>query len=138
MNKCYKEDSARIEMITREKIRLLREKECRENTHTEYKAFLQKTKHKIERDAKRLCEIEEEIHNFVNPSEQFTAVTAPIKKVITTPMHENKYKQLFERKYVERKYVEPYIFKKPGDSLLFQVVFFMVGTWILRYLCERT
>ena len=128
MNKCYKEDSARIEMITREKIRLLREKECRDKTHTEYKAFLQKTKHKLEQDAKRLCEIEEEISKFVNPSEPFTATHIPIKKVITAPAHENKYKQIFERKYVE-----PYIFKKPGDSLLFQVVFFMVGTWILRY-----
>ena len=132
MNKCYKEDSARIEMITREKIRLLREKECREKTHAEYKAFLQKTKHKLEQDAKRLCEIEEEIHKFVNPSEPLTTTHNPIKNVITAPAHENKYKQIFERKYVE-----PYIFKKPGDSLLFQVVFFMVGTWILKYLCER-
>lgn len=133
MNKCSKEDSARIEMITREKIRLLREKECREKTHTEYKAFLQKTKHKLEQDAKRLCEIEEEIHKFVNPSEPFATTHTAIKKVITTPMDENKYKQIFERKYVE-----PYIFKKPGDSLLFQVVFFMIGNLILRYLCERT
>ena len=133
MNKCYKEDSARIEMITREKIRLLREKECREKTHTEYKAFLEKTKHKLEQDAKRLCEIEEEIHKFVNPYEPFTATHIPIKKVITAPVHENKYKQMFERKYVE-----PYIFKKPGDSLLFQVVFFMIGTCLLQYLCERT
>ena len=133
MNKCYKEDSARIEMITREKIRLLREKECREKTHTEYKAFLEKTKHKLEQDAKRLCEIEEEIHKFVNPYEPFTATHIPIKKVITAPVHENKYKQIFERKYVE-----PYIFKKPGDSLLFQVVFFMIGTCLLQYLCERT
>ena len=132
MNKCYKEDSARIEMITREKVRLLREKECRDKTHTEYKAFLERTKHKLEQDAKRLCEIEEEIHKFVNPSEPFTASTAPIKKFTPTPAHENKYKQLFKRKYVE-----PYIFKNPGDSLLFQIVFFMVGTWILRYLCER-
>ncbi len=118
----YNGDSARIETITREKIRILRAKEHIEKTNAEYIAFLEKTNDKSEKDAQRLREIEEEIHIFVNPSEPFTQ----LKKILPdkpTRTH-----------IVERKYVEPYIFKKPGDSLLFQVLFFMVWTWTIRYL----
>jgi len=115
-------DSARIEMITCEKIRILRAKEHREKTNAEYIAFLEKTKDKSEKDAQRLREIEEEIHIFVNPSEPFTQIT---KTVPDKPIREH---------IVERKYVEPYIFKKPGDSLLFQVLFFMGWAWTIRYL----
>ena len=118
----YNGDSARIETITREKNRILRAKEYREKTNAEYIAFLEKTKDKAEKDAQRLREIEEEIHIFVNPSEPFTQIT---KTVPDKPIREH---------IVERKYVEPYIFKKPGDSLLFQVLFFMVWTWTIRYL----
>ena len=115
-------DGARIETITHEKIRILRAKEHREKTHSEYIAFLEKTKDKSEKDAQRLREIEEEIHIFVNSSEPFTQIT---KTVPVTPIRKH---------IVERKYVEPYIFKKPGDSLLFQVLFFMIWTWTIRYL----
>ena len=123
MTNHYNDDNARIETITREKIRILRAVEWRDKTHDEYKSFLIKTKHKAEQETQRLLEIDKEIHNFVNPLEQLT----PIKNV--NPI-------IYNERAVERKYVEPYILKKRGDSLLFQVVFLIVGNWIIRYLFD--
>ena len=123
MTKYYNVENARIEAITREKIRILRAVEWRDKTHDEYKSFLAKTKHKAEQETQRLLEIDKEIHNFVNTPQQLT----PIKKV--NPIRYNE-------RAVERKYVEPYIFKRRGDSLLFQVVFLIVGNWIIRYLFD--